>query len=126
MKKFCLLAIMVLGVLFATSCKESPEFRFQLNLTGIVTNAPTEIAADFSINAANEAVSYFSLEQNAPVLAIESDIKANDWLNQYINDNVIANLEPETIYDFYVKGYVKEKVSGVQFSVDRRFTNKQE
>ena len=51
-------------------------------------------------------------------------MEANAWLDSYIQSNVLNNFNDATVYDIYVKGYVKEVNSGLLFSVDKRFTNK--
>lgn len=127
MKKFLTICMLALSCLLFASCDGGkPEFKFSLNLTGEVANAPTAIAGNFIVDVANDAPEVFLFE-NATVNSIECDAEANDWLNDYIEKNVISRFEenPETIYDFYVKGYVKELKTGLNFSVDKRFTNRE-
>lgn len=130
MKKFLTLALAVALILpMLSSCKDvKPEFKFDLNLTGVVQNAPTAIAGDFTVAVTNAQADVFVIENGAELNDIVVDKEANDWLDNYILANVIEEIndDPATIYDITVKGFVREVVSGVCFTVDKRFTNKPE
>lgn len=123
----CLAAALML--LCFSSCKDvKPEFKFSPNLTGEVQNAPTAVAGDFAVNVANEQAVFFSLENAGEVLSIEAPQgnDANNWLDSYVEANVLSYFDSQTGYDIYVKGYVKESVTGLMLTVDKRFTNKTE
>lgn len=125
---FPILASLMLIAVFATSCKDvKPDFKFDLNLTGEVSNAPTNIAGNFDVAVCNAPAKFFAVD-NATVLSCDENKNASDFIDDYIEKNVIAyfNDAPNTIYDFTVKGYISESVTGIKFSVDRRFTNKPE
>lgn len=129
MKRLLIIIAAALVALSVTSCKGvSPDFKFALDLTGDVSNAPTAIAGNFDVSVSNVPAAAFSLAENEIVLGVEENLKASDFVNDYIEKNVIAyfNDNPATLYDFTVKGYISESVSGTKFSVDRRFTNKPE
>lgn len=118
------LACLLLGAVACNNVK--PEFKFSLELTGDVSNAPTAIAGDFAVNVSNDQVNVFNLNEASAFYSIDAPegVEANDWLESYIRSNVLNNFNDATNYDIYVKGYVKEINSGLLFSVDKRFTNK--
>ncbi len=118
------LACLLLGAVACNNVK--PEFKFSLELTGDVSNAPTAIAGDFAVNVSNDQANVFNLNEASAFYSIEAPegVEANAWLESYIQSNVLNNFNDATNYDIYVKGYVKEKNSGLLFSVDKRFTNK--
>ncbi len=127
MKKFLTLCLLASVMLLAASCKDvKPDFKFNLDLVGAVENAPTAIAGNFSVQVANAQPDTCSNFDAAELSAIETNEQACDWLDDYITANVLAYLDddPATLYDFTVKGYVKEVVTGISLSVDRRYTNK--
>lgn len=118
------LACLLLGAVACNNVK--PEFKFSLELSGDVSNAPTAIAGDFSVNVLNDQVNVFQLNDASLLYSIEAPegVKAEAWLDSYIQSNVLNNFNDATVYDIYVKGYVKEVNTGLLFSVDKRFTNK--
>lgn len=57
MKKILTICMLALSCLLFASCDGGkPEFKFSLNLTGEVTNAPTAIAGNFIVDVANDVV----------------------------------------------------------------------
>lgn len=122
----------MLACLFFTSCKDvKPEFKFQLELTGDVADSTTAIKGDFAVNATNEVANdfdntYVLTATESSILSIEEPqgVEANDWLDNYIQSNVINEFAATTDYYVAVKGYVHEITSGVTFSVDKVFTNR--
>lgn len=131
MKKFLFAAFAAISlILCMASCENvKPEFKFDLSLTGDVSNAPTAIMGNFDVTVCNDAVVFMDVKSsNAPVKSIleQEGLKANSWLDEYIQKNVISYFAEPTVYDVLVKGYVKESTTGLIFSVDKRFTNKSE
>lgn len=131
MKKFVLMIVAtMLACLAVTSCKGvKPEFKFQLEFTGDVADVPTCIKGDFAVNATNEVVNDFAacyVAEDAAVLSIADPqgVKANGWLDEYVQDNVISQLTATTTYYIAVRGYVHETATGITFSVDKVFTNR--
>ena len=118
------LACLLVGAVACNNMK--PEFKFSLKLSGDVSNAPTAIAGDFSVNVLNDQVNVFQLNDASLLYSIEAPegVEAEAWLDSYIQSNVLNNFNDATVYDIYVKGYVKEVYTGLLFSVDKRFTNK--
>ena len=118
------LACLLLGAVACNNVK--PEFKYSLELSGDVSNAPTAIAGDFSVNVLNDQVNVFQLNDASLLYSIEAPegVEAEAWLDSYIQSNVLNNFNDATVYDIYVKGYVKEVNTGLLFSVDKRFTNK--
>lgn len=134
MKKFLMiLCAMFLALGAFTSCKGvKPEFKFQLELTGDVADSTTAIKGDFAINVTNEAAQDFNavyvlgaVADNAILsIAEPQGAQANEWLDNYIQENVINEFTATTEYYIAVKGYVHETLTGITFSVDKVFTNR--
>lgn len=132
MKRFIiLLCVSLLTLGFLSSCKDvKPEFKFQLELSGDVSDSPTAVKGDFTINVTNEVVQNFNdayiLGASKDVVSITEPqgIQANEWLDKYIQENVINEFHDTTEYYIAVKGYVHETLTGITFSVDKVFTNR--
>ena len=128
-----ILCAMFLALGAFTSCKDvKPGFKFQLELTGDVADSTTAIKGDFAINVTNEAAQDFNAvyvlgaaADNAILsIAEPQGAQANEWLDNYIQENVINELTATTEYYIAVKGYVHETLTGITFSVDKVFTNR--
>ena len=133
MKKFITICCVLFLVLAAfTSCKDvKPEFKFQLELTGDVADATTAIKGDFAVNVTNEIINDFNAtyvltDVNTEILSIAEPkgVQANEWLENYVQENVINEFSATTDYYIAVKGYVHETLTGLTFSVDKVFTNR--
>ena len=133
MKKFITICCVLFLVLAAfTSCKDvKPEFKFQLGLTGDVAGATTAIKGDFAVNVTNEIINdfnatYLLADANTEILSIAEPkgAQANEWLENYVQENVINEFSATTDYYIAVKGYVHETLTGLTFSVDKVFTNR--
>lgn len=133
MKKFITICcVLFLALAAFTSCKDfKPEFKFQLELTGDVADATTAIKGDFSVNVTNEIINDFNAtyvltDANTEILSIAEPrgVQANEWLENYVQENVINEFSATTDYYIAVKGYVHETLTGLTFSVDKVFTNR--
>lgn len=130
MKKFFAMFIVAFLATFAlSSCDGTkPEFKFDLEVSGDVSDTPTSIVADFNASVTNVPVveTQTMLFSAAPTKDITSPegVDALQWLDDYIKTNVLDEMGPETVYEIKVKGYVHEKVTGLTFSVDKKFSNK--
>lgn len=133
MKKFITICCVLFLVLAAfTSCKDvKPEFKFQLELTGDVADTTTAIKGDFAVNVTNEIINDFNAtyvlaDANTEILSIAEPkgAQANEWLENYVQENVINEFSATTDYYIAVKGYVHEMLTGLTFSVDKVFTNR--
>ena len=133
MKKFITICCVLFLVLAAfTSCKDvKPEFKFQLELTGDVADTTTAIKGDFAVNVTNEIINDFNAtyvltDANTEILSIAEPkgAQANEWLENYVQENVINEFSATTDYYIAVKGYVHETLTGLAFSVDKVFTNR--
>lgn len=133
MKKFITICCVLFLVLAAfTSCKDvKPEFKFQLELTGDVADTTTAIKGDFAVNVTNEIINDFNAtyvltDANTEILSIAEPkgAQANEWLENYVQENVINEFSATTDYYIAVKGYVHETLTGLTFSVDKVFTNR--
>lgn len=130
MKKFLFLCFtLLIASMVMFSCKDvKPEFKFDLELTGDVADAPTQITSDFNVAVTN--IQADSVQKviflAAPCKAITEPEGADalQWLDSYIQTNVISEMGPETVYYIHVVGMVHESVSGITFSVDKEFSNR--
>ena len=127
MKKILLFLVMALTLTAITSCKDvKPRFKFQLALNGEVADSVTAVQGDFDVNVCNNVVVFQTINDTTEVLSIASHEgnDANNWLDNYIQTNVISEFADSTEYVINVKGYVYETLTGITFSVDKTFTNK--
>ena len=127
MRKILLFLVMALTLTAITSCKDvKPMFKFQLALNGEVADSVTAVQGDFDVNVCNNVVVFQTINDTTEVLSIASPEgnDANNWLDNYIQTNVISEFADSTEYVINVKGYVYETLTGITFSVDKTFTNK--
>lgn len=127
MKKILLFLVMALTLTAITSCKDvKPRFKFQLALNGEVADSVTAVQGDFDVNVCNNVVVFQTINDTTEVLSIASPEgnNANNWLDNYIQTNIISEFANSTEYVINVKGYVYETLTGITFSVDKTFTNK--
>lgn len=127
MRKILLFLVMALTLTAITSCKDvKPRFKFQLALNGEVADSVTAVQGDFDVNVCNNVVVFQTINDTTEVLSIASPEgnDANNWLDNYIQTNVIQEFPNSTEYVVNVKGYVHDTLTGMTFSVDKTFTNK--
>ena len=127
MRKILLFLVMALTLTAIISCKDvKPRFKFQLALNGEVADSVTAVQGDFDVNVCNNAVVFQTIKDTTEVLSIASPEgnDANNWLDNYIQTNVISEFANSTEYVINVRGYVYETLTGITFSVDKTFTNK--
>ena len=127
MRKILLFLVMTLTLTAITSCKDvKPRFKFQLALNGEVADSVTAVQGDFDVNVCNNVVVFQTINDTTEVLSIASleGNDANNWLDTYIQTNIISEFANSTEYVINVKGYVYETLTGITFSVDKTFTNK--
>ena len=127
MRKILLFLVIALTLTTITSCKDvKPKFKFQLALNGEVADSVTAVQGDFDVNVCNNVVVFQTINDTTEVLSIASPEgnDANNWLDNYIQTNVISEFADSTEYVINVKGYVYETLTGITFSVDKTFTNK--
>lgn len=127
MRKILLFLVMALTLTAITSCKDvKPRFKFQLALNGEVADSVTAVQGDFDVNVCNNVVVFQTINDTTEVLSIASPEgnDANNWLDNYIQTNVISEFANSTEYVINVNGYVYETLTGITFSVDKTFTNK--
>ena len=127
MRKILLFLVMALTLTAITSCKDvKPRFKFQLALNGEVADSVKAVQGDFDVNVCNNVVVFQTINDTTEVLSIASPEgnDANNWLDNYIQTNIISEFANSTEYVINVKGYVYETLTGITFSVDKTFTNK--
>lgn len=127
MRKILLFLVIALTLTAITSCKDvKPRFKFQLALNGEVADSVTAVQGDFDVNVCNNVVVFQTINDTTEVLSIASPEgnDANNWLDNYIQTNIISEFANSTEYVINVKGYVYETLTGITFSVDKTFTNK--
>lgn len=127
MRKILLFLVIALTLTAITSCKDvKPRFKFQLALNGEVADSVTAVQGDFDVNVCNNVVVFQTINDTTEVLSIASPEgnDANNWLDNYIQTNVVSEFANSTEYVINVRGYVYETLTGITFSVDKTFTNK--
>lgn len=127
MRKILLFLVIALTLTAITSCKDvKPRFKFQLALNGEVADSVTAVQGDFDVNVCNNVVVFQTINDTTEVISIASPEgnDANNWLDNYIQTNIISEFANSTEYVINVKGYVYETLTGITFSVDKTFTNK--
>ena len=126
MKKlfFGLVAVLGMALMF-TACHKNvtPEFKFQLEVKGLVNDSATKITSDFAGNVTNEVESLVVNEAEVLTLDAPEAKKANEWVESYVSDIVTKNYSSNAKYSIHIKGYVKETLTGLVFSIDKTFTN---
>jgi hypothetical protein len=119
--------ILFVAVLMFTACKNvTPEIKFELNITGEVSNEPSKVHGDFNVNVTNFVVDKALLTEMKDMTKntlADSEV-ASDWLTTYVEENVINEFPPQTIYEIAVKGMLHEEVSGMTLIVNKTFSNK--
>lgn len=142
MKKFiCLLAVALLMVGLTagcTSCSGDAHFGIEYSLQSD-GQANGNVAVTFDggsfnidgqanygfawqntilLNEVNSFIPLSSALNSKDVQTLEAAKKVDEWLN-----NSITVTSAGGTYDIYVKGYVKETMTGLTFAIDRHFTN---
>lgn len=127
MKKIIILALVALTTLLVSSCKgdTTPEFSYNLGVDGFVTNSTLPIHSEFDAAVVSDTtltVSNLNLSEVQPITA-EAGENASDWLNGYVSDMYLSKLDAGTKYSVHIEGFIKEKKSGITFSVNKTFKN---
>ena len=142
MKNFIIFLCLVISMFFMTSCNScnnDVKFGIEYDLS---TNGSTDAAVSVTFNGGHftvDGAAKFDFDwtnvspmvfQGESVYGLDSALASNDakvveaakrvddWLNKevYVSDFTGH-------YDIYVKGYVKETLTGLKFEIDRHFTN---
>lgn len=110
-----------------SSCKDTkPEFNFDLQFDGQTEVVEPHINGSFDVNVTNEHVLTLKSAQNLKSIEDSAGADALEWLDSYVYSNVVHELEQaKALYTIHVKGYVYEKLTGITFSVDKTYTNKE-
>jgi len=140
--------ITLLSAMSLTSCKEGvkPEVVYNMNITGdtdgavdvvfpngsLALDGAAKVAFVFSNDTTQTIYSYLN---DGNKLYTEKDIinsnnpeqiQALLRVNEYVDNNFgVTATEAVGHYDVYVKGYVKETLTGFVIAVNRRWTNKE-
>lgn len=127
MKKFLYSLMFALVVVAFSSCKGTkPEFTFDLQFEGQTEVVDQHLNGSFDINVTNEHVLVLKSTQNLKSIEGSDGANALKWLNNYVDKNVINEFkQTKALYTIHVKGYVYEKLTGVVFSVDKTYSNKE-
>jgi hypothetical protein len=127
MKKFLYLLTLAFSFVAFSACKDTkPEFTFDLQFEGQTEVVEQHINGSFDVNVTNEHVLALKSTQNLKSIEGSEGADALKWLNNYVDKNVVSEFEQaKAIYTIHVKGYVYEKLTGITFSVDKTYTNKE-
>lgn len=126
MKRFLTAMLCIAMLALTTACDKSPEFEFKMDLSGSVTEATTNISADLAISAANvaDSLAFCNAEKYAQPLSIKAGRRANHYLDEFVNQRILKNLNNGALYDISADGYITEKTTGLTFKIKKRWTNK--
>lgn len=126
MKRFLTAMLCIAMLALTTACDKSPEFEFKMDLSGSVTEATTNISADLAISAANvaDSLAFCNVENYAQPLSIKAGRRANHYLDEFVNQRILKNLNNGALYDISADGYITEKTTGLTFKIKKRWTNK--
>ena len=119
--------MLVVTLIAFSSCKDTkPEFAFDLQFDGQTEVVEQLINGTFSVNVTNEQVPALKYAKNLESIESPEGKDALNWLNNYVDKNVVSEFEQaKAIYVIHVKGFVYEKLTGITFSVDKTYTNKE-
>ena len=143
MRKFITIVLAAVTMLFAascTSCNNDVKFGIEYDLA---VNGSTDAAVSvefvgghFSVDGAAKFdfdwanVLKDTKFESAQALALDEALVSNDAKVAEAAARVNEWLETEVAvkdftghYDIYIKGYVKETLTGLKFEIDRRITN---
>ena len=127
MKKIIILALAAFTALLVSSCKgdTAPEFSYNLEVDGFVTNATLPIHSEFNAAVVSDTTLTVLNLAGAEVQSItaEAGKNASDWLNSYVSGMYLSKLGAGTKYSVHIEGFVSEKKSGLTFSVNKTFKN---
>lgn len=140
MKKILFLLVAMLGIASCSSCVNGDgqfgiEYAFQSEGKTDGSFTLQVVSADFSVNG--DAEYAFNLSSKDVAVAAVRGVRSLDqalgakggreykaakkvegWLDEAVKVTAF-----EGHYDIYVRGYVKETLTGLTFSVDRHFSN---
>lgn len=124
MKRILTAMLCIAMLALTTACDKSPAFEFRMNLSGSITEATTNISTDLAINAANvtDSLAFCNAENYALPLNIKAGRRANHYLDEFVNQRILKNLNNGALYDISADGYITEKTTGLTFK--KRWTNK--
>lgn len=127
MKKIIIVALAAFTTLLVSSCKgdTTHEFSYNLGVDGFVTNSALPIHSEFNAAVVSDTTLTVSNLAGAEVQSItaEAGKDASEWLNSYVSDMYLSKLDAGTKYSVHIEGLVKEKRSGLTFSVNKTFKN---
>lgn len=141
MKKLFFILAIVIGMMTVASCQCSKDSEFgveySINSTG-ETDGSVELAfvdGDIKVSgdanySANWSNTIFAPRNGIPTLEEglictydKDSLSAALYLDEWFANN-FEIVDYSGTYDIYIKGYVKETLTGFTFSIDRHFTNK--
>ena len=127
MKKIIIVALAAFTALLVSSCKgdTTPEFSYNLEVDGFVTNATLPVHSEFNAAVVSDTtltIRNLNLSEVQPITA-EAGKNASEWLNSYVSDMYLSKLDAGTKYSVHIEGFVSEKKSGLTFSVNKTFKN---
>ena len=138
MKKFLILVFAMVSALMFTSCKTQFGLVYGVQLTGDgdgqfeVTFPQGSYAMDGKASLALNVGDSILFNDTTQQVTYKSQVLARGNKKELaamkrVNDSIANNFEAfigEGTYDLWLKGFVKEIGTGLVFSVDRHFTNR--
>lgn len=113
-----MLCICICCAMLLTGCKDNVP-NFQLDISGTVAEAKTNITTEFKVATTNVMVYHFANydTQAFPVLTQKAFPDAYQW----VKSRALANVPNGAKYDITVAGYVEW--FGVKLSIDEHWKN---
>ena len=139
MKKFLFIALAIISSMIFTSCRTQFGLVYGVQLTGD-GDGQFEVTfpqgsyemngkAALTLNVGdsvlfNDTTTKVTYKKDALLRANKKELEAM----RHVNDSIATQFntfDGEGIYDIWLKGFVKEIGTGLVFSVDRHFTNRE-
>lgn len=127
MKKLILFMFtaLLMSVTLQSCHNAEPQFNFNLAVTGYVDDTHnTGIYADWQGNVANETIQNIANEQ-VYQLSDPRAVNTVEWLDEFVAERYLKDIPNGAEYVVTLKGYVKEKITGLSFEINKTFTNRQ-
>jgi len=126
MKKlfFYLSLLLLYGAIFVSCADTKPNLKFNLTITADIQEPNANIWVYSVSTVTNDRFAYFPSSDETVRLSVTEQLpETNEWLENYIEKNLIAKLPDKTLYLINVVGWVKETNTGVLIHVDKTFSN---
>lgn len=121
MKNF--IAMMIIAICFlCTGCKDNAPVNFQLDVSGNVYEAKTNVSADFNTHVTNVTPITFSIYNAKDYVKLsQSYEQPYNWILDNVRKPIVEQAGKNGDYDVTVTGYISWR--GLKFMVDEHWKN---